>query len=150
MSDDDVEKFWFKAPGIPGDHVASFTFEFTEGRMHAAGTAPMGEDQAVIIIDWLDECFGGRVLPVAARGARDRAGPAMFAHLAGCSRCGKLHETGGDPPVDWPPLMETGGAGDGAVWGIVCPDCRMEVRDGMIVLKVAPPWLRAVRDPDVT
>jgi hypothetical protein len=127
---DDVEKFRFKAPGVPGDTPASITFTFTEGKMHAAGTAPMGEDQAVIIADWLDECFGGRVLPVAVRAARDRGDPASFAHLTGCSRCGKLHETGGDPPTDWPPLMETGGERDGAVWGIVCPDCRMEVGTG--------------------
>jgi hypothetical protein len=149
VSNEDAEKFWLKAPGVPGDAVAAFTFDFTEGKMNAAGTAPMGEDQAVIIAAWLDECFGGRILPVV-RAARSAAGPVSFPHLAGCSRCGKLHETGGDPPMDWPPLVETGGEGDGAVWGIVCPDCRIEVGDGTIVLKVARPWLRALRDPDVT
>lgn len=64
--------------------------------------------------------------------------------LQECATCGKRHGRTDEPPVDWPPLVADG---LGTVWGIVCPDCRVAIGDGVITLRVAKPFLR-VAPPD--
>jgi hypothetical protein len=49
-----------------GEVPATFSFRFTEDALYVTGTAPMGEDQALIIADVLGECFGAQMLEAAA------------------------------------------------------------------------------------
>src|SRR6266496_771177 len=49
-----------------GEVPATFSFRFTEDTIYVTGTAPMGEDQALIIADVLGECFGAQMLKAAA------------------------------------------------------------------------------------
>jgi hypothetical protein len=49
-----------------GEVPATFSFCFTEDALYVTGTAPMGEDQALIIADVLGECFGAQMLEAAA------------------------------------------------------------------------------------
>ena len=49
-----------------GEVPATFSFRFTEDAFYVTGTAPMGEDQALIIADVLGECFGAQMLKAAA------------------------------------------------------------------------------------
>jgi hypothetical protein len=49
-----------------GEVPATFSFRFTKDAFYVTGTAPMGEDQALIIADVLGECFGAQVLKAAA------------------------------------------------------------------------------------
>src|SRR5436189_4253146 len=49
-----------------GEVPATFSFRFTEDALYVTGTAPMGEDQALIIADVLGECFGAQMLQAAA------------------------------------------------------------------------------------
>jgi hypothetical protein len=49
-----------------GEIPATFSFRFTEDALYVTGTAPMAEDQALIIADVLGECFGAQMLEAAA------------------------------------------------------------------------------------
>jgi hypothetical protein len=49
-----------------GEVPATFSFRFTEDALYVTGTAPIGEDQALIIADVLGECFGAQMLEAAA------------------------------------------------------------------------------------
>ncbi len=49
-----------------GEVPATFSFRFTEDALYVTGTAPMGEDQALIIADVLGECFGAQMLEAAS------------------------------------------------------------------------------------
>ena len=49
-----------------GEVPATFSFRFTEDALYVTGTAPIGEDQALIIADVLGECFGAQMLQAAA------------------------------------------------------------------------------------
>ena len=49
-----------------GEVPATFSFRFTEDALYVTGTAPLGEDQALIIADVLGECFGAQMLEAAA------------------------------------------------------------------------------------
>ena len=49
-----------------GEIPATFSFRFTEDALYVTGTAPIGEDQALIIADVLGECFGAQILEAAA------------------------------------------------------------------------------------
>ena len=49
-----------------GELPATFSFRFTEDALYVTGTAPMAEDQALIIADVLGECFGAQMLEAAA------------------------------------------------------------------------------------
>ena len=49
-----------------GEIPATFSFRFTEDALYVTGTAPIGEDQALIIADVLGECFGAQMLEAAA------------------------------------------------------------------------------------
>jgi hypothetical protein len=49
-----------------GEVPATFSFRFTEDALYVTGTAPIGEDQALIIADVLGECFGAQMLAAAA------------------------------------------------------------------------------------
>jgi hypothetical protein len=49
-----------------GEVPATFSFRFTEDALYVTGTAPIGEDQALIIADVLGECFGAQMLENAA------------------------------------------------------------------------------------
>jgi hypothetical protein len=48
-----------------GEVPATFSFRFTEDALYVTGTAPIGEDQALIIADVLGECFGAQMLEAA-------------------------------------------------------------------------------------
>ena len=60
-----------------GEVPATFSFRFTEDALYVTGTAPIGEDQALIIADVLGECFGAQMLEAAAAFAveLDRSSP---------------------------------------------------------------------------
>jgi hypothetical protein len=49
-----------------GEVPATFSFRFTEDALYVTGTAPIGQDQALIIADVLGECFGAQMLEAAA------------------------------------------------------------------------------------
>ena len=49
-----------------GEIPATFSFRFTKDALYVTGTAPMAEDQALIIADVLGECFGAQMLEAAA------------------------------------------------------------------------------------
>src|SRR6266487_4531291 len=49
-----------------GEVPATFSFRFTEDALYVTGTAPIGEDQALIIADVLGECFGAQMLQAKA------------------------------------------------------------------------------------
>ena len=55
-----------------GEVPATFSFRFTEDALYVTGTAPMGEDQALIIADVLGECFGAQMLKNAAAFATEQ------------------------------------------------------------------------------
>ena len=55
-----------------GEVPATFSFRFTEDALYVTGTAPIGEDQALIIADVLGECFGAQVLEAAAAFAAEQ------------------------------------------------------------------------------
>jgi hypothetical protein len=55
-----------------GEVPATFSFRFTEDALYVTGTAPMGEDQALIIADVLGECFGAQMLEAAAAFAAEQ------------------------------------------------------------------------------
>lgn len=72
---------------------------------------------------------------------------APYVHLVGCSRCGRLHGNGDEPPFGWVPLINPEFAvGLFTFWGVVCPDCRVAIGDGTITLIVARPTMRVVQD----
>jgi hypothetical protein len=56
-----------------GEIPATFSFRFTEDALYVTGTAPIGEDQALIIADVLGECFGAQMLEAAAAYAVEQA-----------------------------------------------------------------------------
>ena len=55
-----------------GEVPATFSFRFTKDAFYVTGTAPMGEDQALIIADVLGECFGAQMLKAAAAFAAEQ------------------------------------------------------------------------------
>ena len=65
MSNDEGLGFPIKTQEA-GEVPATFSFRFTEDALYVTGTAPMGEDQALIIADVLGECFGAQMLQAAA------------------------------------------------------------------------------------
>ncbi len=65
MSSDEGLGFLIKTQEA-GEVPATFSFSFTEDALYVTGTAPMGEDQALIIADVLGECFGAQMLEAAA------------------------------------------------------------------------------------
>ena len=69
-----------------------------------------------------------------------------YAHLIGCSRCGALHGNGAEPPVGWVPLMDQ----TPAIWGVLCPECRVTVGDDVVQLVAARPLLRAAPETSDT
>ena len=58
--------------------------------------------------------------------------------LAQCYRCQASHGRDDEPPIDWPPLADR----EGAVVGVICPDCHQAVLDepylGLEVLSMVP------------
>ena len=69
-----------------GEVPATFSFRFTEDALYVTGTAPIGEDQALIIADVLGECFGAQDAGGRSglrRGARSRETPAAQAQARG-------------------------------------------------------------------
>ena len=71
-----------------GDVPATFSFRFTEDALYVTGTAPMGEDQALIIADVLGECFGAQMLKNAAAFATEQeAGNPRSTGSGSWSRC---------------------------------------------------------------
>ena len=65
MSNDEGLGFPIKTQEA-GEVPATFSFRFTEDALYVTGTAPIGEDQALIIADVLGECFGAQMLEAAA------------------------------------------------------------------------------------
>ncbi len=65
MSSDEGRGFPIKTQEA-GEVPATFSFRFTEDALYVTGTAPIGEDQALIIADVLGECFGAQMLQAAA------------------------------------------------------------------------------------
>jgi hypothetical protein len=65
VSDDEGLGFPIKTQEA-GEVPATFSFRFTEDALYVTGTAPMGEDQALLIADVLGECFGAQMLEAAA------------------------------------------------------------------------------------
>ena len=65
MSNDEGLGFLIKTQEA-GEVPATFSFRFTEDALYVTGTAPMGENQALIIADVLGECFGAPMLEAAA------------------------------------------------------------------------------------
>ncbi len=55
-----------------GEVPATFSFRFTKDALYVTGTAPIGEDQALIIADVLGECFGAQMLQAAAAFAMEQ------------------------------------------------------------------------------
>jgi hypothetical protein len=71
-----------------GEIPATFSFRFTEDALYVTGTAPMAEDQALIIADVLGECFGAQMLEAAAAFAGELEGGKPPAKAQGSwSRC---------------------------------------------------------------
>ena len=65
MSNDEGLGFLIKTQEA-GQIPATFSFRFTEDALYVTGTAPMAEEQALIIADVLGECFGAQMLEAAA------------------------------------------------------------------------------------
>ena len=65
MSNDEGLGFPIKTQEA-GEVPATFSFRFTEDALYVTGTAPIGEDQALIIADVLGERFGAQMLEAAA------------------------------------------------------------------------------------
>ena len=65
MSTDEGLGFLIKTQEA-GEVPATFSFRFTQDALYVTGTAPLAEDQALIIADVLGECFGARLLEAAA------------------------------------------------------------------------------------
>ena len=65
MSNDEGRGFLIKTQEA-GEIPATFSFRFTGDALYVTGTAPMAEDQALIIADVLGECFGAQMLEAAA------------------------------------------------------------------------------------
>jgi hypothetical protein len=65
VSNDEGRGFLIKTQEA-GEIPATFSFRFTEDALYVTGTAPMAEDQALIIADVLGECFGAQMLEAAA------------------------------------------------------------------------------------
>jgi hypothetical protein len=65
VSNDEGQGFLIKTQEA-GEIPATFSFRFTEDALYVTGTAPMAEDQALIIADVLGECFGAQMLEAAA------------------------------------------------------------------------------------
>ena len=72
MSNDEGLGFPIKTQEA-GEIPATFSFRFTEDALYVTGTAPIGEDQALIIADVLGECFGAQMLEAAAAFAVERS-----------------------------------------------------------------------------
>ena len=72
MSNDEGLGFLIKTQEA-GEIPATFSFRFTEDALYVTGTAPMAEDQALIIADVLGECFGAQMLEAAAAFAGELA-----------------------------------------------------------------------------
>jgi hypothetical protein len=69
-----------------GEVPATFSFRFTEDALYVTGTAPIGQDQALIIADVMGECFGAQMLEAAAAFAVEQeGGPASALADAGRS-----------------------------------------------------------------
>jgi hypothetical protein len=71
-----------------GEIPATFSFRFTEDALYVTGTAPIGEDQALIMADVLGECFGAQMLEAAAAFAVEQeAGKPRSTSSGSWSRC---------------------------------------------------------------
>ncbi len=70
-------------------------------------------------------------------------------HLIACSRCGRLHGNGNEPPADWAALMDADDYGIGVytIWGLACPSCRAAVGTDFVRLFI-PPTARALEHPE--
>jgi hypothetical protein len=65
VSNDEGPGFLIKTQEA-GELPATFSFRFTEDALYVTGTAPLAQDQALIIADVLGECFGAQLLEAAA------------------------------------------------------------------------------------
>jgi hypothetical protein len=71
-----------------GEIPATFSFRFTEEALYVTGTAPMAEDQALIIADVLGECIGAQMLEATAAFAGElEAGKPPAKSQGSWSRC---------------------------------------------------------------